>query len=350
METLDNRLKQRMHVSLYALLFLTSLLGISVILEGCSDKCETTQELVYFKPVYTTLEDLRSSVDVIEPQPLTAIGKIYIKDNWLFVNEPGKGIHLFDNADPASPVRESFINVPGNTNLAVKGNILYADSYVDLVAIDISDIGNIHEVHRLENIFTNYNTLGIQLDANNGLITDWIEHSEVKVYESDCDGNIQPWGGIYYLEGVAMPQSFASDMRAAIAPGTGSGPGAGGSMARFTINDNYLYTLDAGDVQTFNISSLTNPVAEGRTPVSWDMETIFPYKNNLFIGSQSGMHILDLSNPASPERISTYEHVRVCDPVVVQDTLAFVTLRSGTECQGFTNQLEVINIADVTQP
>ncbi|HYG18328.1 MAG TPA: hypothetical protein VD816_05335 [Ohtaekwangia sp.] len=36
METLEARLQRRIHVSLYALLFLTVLLGISVVLEGCS--------------------------------------------------------------------------------------------------------------------------------------------------------------------------------------------------------------------------------------------------------------------------------------------------------------------------
>ncbi|HYF69415.1 MAG TPA: hypothetical protein VD884_14825 [Ohtaekwangia sp.] len=36
METLENRLQKRMHVSLYALLFLTVLLGLSILLESCS--------------------------------------------------------------------------------------------------------------------------------------------------------------------------------------------------------------------------------------------------------------------------------------------------------------------------
>jgi hypothetical protein len=80
------------------------------------------------------------------------------------------------------------------------------------------------------------------------------------------------------------------------------------------------------------------------------METVFPYKNNLFIGSQSGMHILDISTPATPVKVSTYAHIRVCDPVVVQNHLAYVTLRSGNECAGFTNQLEVIDIKNLSQP
>jgi hypothetical protein len=84
--------------------------------------------------------------------------------------------------------------------------------------------------------------------------------------------------------------------------------------------------------------------------IEWDIETIFPYKTNLFIGSSSGMHILDISSPESPAKVSTYVHIRSCDPVVVDDKYAYVTLRSGTACQGFTNQLEVIDITDLKAP
>ncbi|HYC86221.1 MAG TPA: hypothetical protein VEB86_13405 [Chryseosolibacter sp.] len=350
MEALNARLKKRIHVSLYAIIFLTGLLGISVILESCTDTCEVTHEYVYYAPVYTSLTELRTSVELTDPKPVETVGKIYIKDHWLFVNAPGKGIHVIDNSNPAAPRHVHFINIPGSYDLAVKGNILYADSYIDLVLLDISNIENIHEINRLENVFSNYNTLGFYLDAGKGLITEWVEQTEVKVYESDCDANIQPWGGIFYEDGFLLRADAAFNSAAAIAPGNGSGPGVGGSMARFTINENHLYMLDGGDVQTVDITQLTDPVVKGRTTISWDIETIFPYKQNLFIGSRTGMHILDVSNPEQPERISTYAHVRVCDPVVVQDSYAYVTLRSGTECEGFTNQLEVINIEDLTNP
>jgi hypothetical protein len=350
METLDTRLRKRIHVSLYALLFLTGLLGLSVLLESCSDTCQVKNEMVYFEPVYTSLQELRSSVKTTEPQQISTPGKIYIKDRYLYVNEPGKGIHVIDNAVPASPVFVTFINIPGNYDFAIKDNILYADSYIDLVAIDISSTSNIREVKRLENIFSNYNTLGFYVDANKGLITGWEEQKEVKVYESDCDASLQSWGGIHYGEGIAVLANSDFKASAAIAPGNGSGPGVGGSMARFTINQSHLYTLNGAEVQSIDISDVSAPQLVGKLVIDWSMETIFPYKNNLFIGSREGMHILDLSNPAAPERISTYAHVRVCDPVVVQDDIAYVTLRSGTQCEGFTNQLEVIDIHDLSNP
>jgi hypothetical protein len=350
MDTLDKRLQKRIYASLYALLFLTGLLGLSVLLEGCADTCDVTREYSYYRPIYTSLDEFRSGVSISAPQQVTAVGKIYFKDGWLFINEPGKGIHIIDNHTPASPTIKSFLNIPGNYDLAVKGNTLYADSYIDLVVFDITDMDAVSEINRLKNVFSNYNTLGFYVDTEKGIVTGWEEDKEVKVFRSDCSADIQPWGGMYYEDGIALQSDMKFDVSAAITPGIGSGPGVGGSMARFAINHDHLYTLDGGDVQTIDITSEASPLVVGKTNVSWDMETIFPHGNNLFIGSRSGMHIMDISEPASPVKISTYQHVRVCDPVTVQDNLAYVTLRSGTECEGFTNQLEVINIADLQNP
>ena len=352
METLENRLQKRIHVSLYALLFLTTLLALSVLLEGCTDRCEVTHEYVYYEPVFTTVDELRSSISVLPAQPMHGVGKIYFKDGMMYVNEPGKGIHIINNTNPANPVPVKFLNIPGNYDLAIKGNTLYADSYVDLVAFDLSDIASIHEVSRVEGIFKKYQVMGYSIDPNCCVITNFEEKKMVHVTESDCRGGLQPWGGIFFEDGIAFRADMATTFSstAAIAPGPGSGSGVGGSMARFTVAGDHLYLLDGDEVETVDVHDEQNPVAKNRMQIAWDIETIFPYKTNLFIGSSSGMHILDISSPESPVKVSTYQHVRSCDPVVVDDNYAYVTLRSGSICQGFTNQLEVIDITDLKSP
>lgn len=62
------------------------------------------------------------------------------------------------------------------------------------------------------------------------------------------------------------------------------------------------------------------------------------------------MHILDITTPETPVKLSTYEHLRSCDPVVVDENYAYVTLRSGNLCPGNTNVLEVIDIKDLNLP
>jgi hypothetical protein len=62
------------------------------------------------------------------------------------------------------------------------------------------------------------------------------------------------------------------------------------------------------------------------------------------------MFIYQTTNPAQPTRVSSFQHARSCDPVIADDNYAYVTLRSGTMCNGFTNQLDVINITNLSSP
>ena len=121
-------------------------------------------------------------------------------------------------------------------------------------------------------------------------------------------------------------------------------------MARFTIRDDYLYTVDSYDLKTFDIKDRLNPKITSEVNLGWGIETIFPYGENLFIGAQSGMHIYGLENKEEPNYISSYEHVTSCDPVVVQDSYAYVTLRGGSECMGFNNQLDIVDISNLNKP
>lgn len=63
-----------------------------------------------------------------------------------------------------------------------------------------------------------------------------------------------------------------------------------------------------------------------------------------------GMHIYDITDPVDPQHLSTYQHLRSCDPVVVQGDLAYVTLRAATVCGGGVNRLEVLNIRNLHDP
>jgi hypothetical protein len=201
-----------------------------------------------------------TSISVLPAQPMRAAGKIYFKDGLMYVNEPGKGIHIINNNNPANPVPLKFLKIPGNYDLAIKGNTLYADSYVDLVAFDLSDISSIREVNRLEGIFRKYQVMGYSIDAACCVITNFEEKKVVQVTESECKGGLRPWGGIFFENGIAMRSDMATNFSsmAAIAPGPGSGSGVGGSMARFTVAGDHLYLLDGDDLQTVNVEEEKN--------------------------------------------------------------------------------------------
>lgn len=124
--------------------------------------------------------------------------------------------------------------------------------------------------------------------------------------------------------------------------------GVGGSMARFSIVNDHMYTVSSYSLDVFNISAPENPVKGNKVNLNWGIETIYPFGKNLFIGSNAGMSIYDISNPEVPKSVGQFWHVRSCDPVIADNEFAYVTLRSGTQCQGFTNQLDVIRLNDLT--
>jgi hypothetical protein len=128
------------------------------------------------------------------------------------------------------------------------------------------------------------------------------------------------------------------------------GNGTGGSLARFTLYDDYLYVVDHRSLHTYNVSDPSKAVSVNITPIDVDIETIFAFQNKLFIGSKQAMYIYNITNPINPTLLGTASHIRACDPVVANSTVAFVTVRSGSSCGGDVNALIAYNIIDPTRP
>jgi hypothetical protein len=129
-----------------------------------------------------------------------------------------------------------------------------------------------------------------------------------------------------------------------------AGAGTGGSMARFTVAGNTLYLVSNTTLRAYDVTSSKNPTPGKETRLGFGVETIFPYRGNLFIGTQTGMLIYDATREGDPRYLSTYSHIRSCDPVVVQGTIAYVTLRSGTDCRTSINALDIIDVSNLSSP
>jgi len=129
--------------------------------------------------------------------------------------------------------------------------------------------------------------------------------------------------------------------------------GQGGSLARFTIVGNYLYAVDEENLSVFKILDAANPVLIKTTKVGFEIETIFPFKDKLFIGSTSVVHIFSIENPEDPVKLSqaiSPNVIRRCDPVVAKDTVAYATLRVNGECGGIQSVLACYDIKNVLNP
>jgi len=127
--------------------------------------------------------------------------------------------------------------------------------------------------------------------------------------------------------------------------------GVAGSMASFALVDCFLYVIDNQfEVDIFDVENGTEPNMVNTFWVEWGIETLFPHGDRLFIGAEAGMFIYDITNAANPSYLSEFRHARACDPVYVKGDHAFVTLRDGNFCQGFENQMDVVDISNITNP
>lgn len=318
------------------------LILIYLILASCEDKFEEKYHVN--SPIYLSYEDLRMAIKSEVPRGFESPGKIYFKDNYIFINEYLKGIHIIDNNNPLNPQKLSFINISGNVDIAIKGSSLYADSFTDLVVLDISNLENITEIKRFEGYMnymipsTNNSFRYDEIDETKGVVIDW----EVKRVTKEIKIQEPIW---YHYDGAEFNSAAKS-------PGiSNTTSGTGGSMARFILNDDALYILKNNNQLTaYDISDVNSMTHSGDFYVGWMMETLFINGNHLFIGGQNGMNIYDISSPYSPNFISNYNHFRGCDPVVVENNTAYVTIRSGNNCGQNQNVLDVVDLSDITLP
>lgn len=123
--------------------------------------------------------------------------------------------------------------------------------------------------------------------------------------------------------------------------------GKGGSTARFTISGVHLYVVDGDELHTFSLQNPAEPEQVNSLQLGWNnsIETIFPWKDKLFIGSTDAMYVISISNPGQPVVEGTASHIRACDPVVADDKYAYVTVRTGNNCSGDINALYVYDVS-----
>ena len=319
--------------------FFVSLVFIGAL--SCDKNDDADYEFVQVAtPQLMSKTAFRSSVEVIAPKTIEEPGKIYVYQDYIFVSDVHSGIHIIDNSDPKSPKAIKFIQIPGNEDISVKDNFLYADSATDLVIFDISDINNVSIIEQLEDVFNVYNyDIPVEAEAvdygkfdfDDDIIVGWTLTTERR---KKVDNTID----------------IALDDGVVLSAGAESTTGTGGSLARFQIVDNYLYTVGNYEMAIFNIQNLAEPVLSNTQYAGWNIETMFQAEGYLYLGSTNGMYIYNLVNPSSPEFVSDFTHWEGCDPVVVDGDYAYLTLRGGNLCGQLESVLEVIDISDKTNP
>ncbi|PCE65842.1 LVIVD repeat-containing protein [Sediminicola luteus] len=306
---------------------------------GCENDVDSEfQNLLVATPLKMSLQDFRESGDIIPPRPILESGKIYVYGDLVFVNDKNAGVHIIDNSVRARPVKVAYLEIPANVDISVKNDFLYADSLMDLLVFDISDINSIRLVNRLENVLAHHQPIaeGAEwfdwegFDYNTEVVVGWeMERKNVRIPEPEV--------GVF--EDMALANAAAAEQ-----------VGQGGSLARFKIVADYLYAVDSHNINIIDISDLSSPQDKGDVFAGFDIETIFNQGDHLFLGSMRGMYIYDITNAAQPSLVSEFQHGTACDPVVVDGDMAYITLRGGNLCGATESGLFVVDVSDLQQP
>lgn len=338
-------------------LFLFALVVLTIT--GCSDRITETVTYKINEPVFMSAETFRNSVKVIpEPRSLSAVGKMCFYNGYLYISEPDCGIHIIDNRNPSHPQNIGFINLMGNGDLAIRNGLLYADSYIDLVWFDITNPALPELKGRLDSIFPTalppmQNAYGYdysQTYSGKGIVVGWklTERTE----------NINHYTGGYYGGGVMYNGLLSTAASMGTSPTTSSAASAGptnginGSMSRFTIYNDKLYSVVNNSLNIFDLTGDVPAKVSADLYIGWNVETIFSYKTNLFFGTSTGLLIYSVADPLHPEYQSCIAHAYACDPVVVDNDLAYVTIHSGSTCDysAKENSLIIIDVKNVKSP
>lgn len=319
------------------LLFVASLSFISC------EKIDDSKYADYLiaRPLTISKAEFKTSVDIISPLPIKESGKIYAYQDYIFVNDRYRGVHVIDNSNPNSPKKISFIKIAGNVDISIKDDYLYADSLMDLIVLDISDINSIKIVNRLENVLRD-NVVwpaevdffeSVNIDYENEILLGWETVTERRLI-SEFEEQFTRMGDVFALAEASND----------------GGVGQGGSLARFKIVGDFLYAVDSHNINIFNIQNLDDPQDLNDVYAGFDIETIFNRGQHLFLGSMRGMYIYDISSPASPTFVSEFQHGTACDPVVVDGDYAYVTLRGGNRCGATESGLFIVDISNISNP
>ena len=136
--------------------------------------------------------------------------------------------------------------------------------------------------------------------------------------------------------------------------------GIAGSYARFLTIGDYLYIIDNLNLKTFSTADAQNPQLISSQRLTEGIESIFHTQGTLFIGSSSGLYIYKIQSNGIPDftSFSSYDYpILPCDPVVANDSLAFVTVNTtignNSPC-GVTfvtaNALKIFDIKNLNNP
>ena len=131
----------------------STLLIIYYLFSSCFGMAEVDSRS-NFKPVYMKRSVFENSIQFEPAKSTLTSGKIYIKDELMYLNDVNKGFQIYNYSNPNNPVKIGYINIPGSTDVAIRNNVLYVNQATDLVTINYNvSTNSVTVTNRIKNAF-----------------------------------------------------------------------------------------------------------------------------------------------------------------------------------------------------
>lgn len=153
------------------------------ITSGCNDASKNGNLTIEGKkPVYS--KDLQwTTIEVRPAEQAQHLGKIVTYNNYIFLVDINKGVHIVNNSTPSSPQKIAFLSIPLCTDIAIKNNYLYANNGADMIVMNIANPAQAQLEKRVENVYSNLTELSPAgysgyfecVDETQGRVIGWID-------------------------------------------------------------------------------------------------------------------------------------------------------------------------------
>lgn len=161
--------------------FFASLSIAAVMLIGMAYSLRPRSSM--YEPIYKTRQEVQMTLNGIKPaRPLKNTGKIYTKGNFIYIAEKEAGIHIIDNSSPISPRNIGFIELVGNHDIAIRGDMMYLDCQYDLVVYSLNTFQIVKWVDNvffdrygqsIENYLRAPDGITVRVDYSRGVFAGW---------------------------------------------------------------------------------------------------------------------------------------------------------------------------------
>lgn len=314
---------------------------------SCEEKIDSELRYEAYEPVYMTRTKLENSIKILQPQKIHSIGKVVSHNNYIFVNDPGKGIHIINNRKPKAPKTVTFLQIPGNYDITIQNNLLFADNATDLLVFSIKNINTPVLLSRSKNafeeVFPEGNPHFFHLDPHLGIIVDW--KLQYVVEKLDSDG---------------FPEFFASNGNTIELTTTDFSKkhitrpfhpsGLSNSLSRIRVNNSQVYTLFGKNIGVYQFTNPLSPIKQNTITTNKTAETLFLHKNMLFAVGKKETQFFSLEKPESPAYLSSTEHWTSSSSAVLHNEQVFLTHRSNSNNSAESDQLSVLDLQNVYEP